>query len=317
MTAGAPLLDRSPWLALLGPTAAGKSEVALRLAEQLGAEIISVDSMQVYRRLDIGTAKPSPEDRARVAHHLLDVADIDEVFDAAQFVRLAHQALQDISARGKLPLFCGGTGLYFNALLHGLGRAPAGLPELRAELEAIPIAHLLQELRQRDPVAYESIDRRNPRRVIRAVEVIRLTGRPFSLQREDWSGSKAASARLPIFGLRRSSADLRQRIEGRIDAMFKEGLVAETDALLKQGLGRSPTAGQALGYRQVIEYLGGIRSLPETISLVKTRTWQFAKRQMTWFRRQLQVNWIEVASGQSPGKIAVEVCGRLPLTSRP
>lgn len=311
MTAVAPILAGSPWLALVGPTAVGKSEVALLLAEKLGGEIISVDSMQVYRGLDIGTAKPSVEERARTAHYLVDVAEINEEFDAARFVRLAQGAFEQIQARGKLPVLCGGTGLYFNALLHGLGSAPTGLRELRAELEAAPVSRLLQELEQRDPVAYARIDQRNIRRVIRAIEVIRLTGRPFSLQRADWSEAKAGTAQLPIFGLTRRPEDLRQRIDRRVDIMFRRGLVAETEALLKHGLERSRTAGQALGYRQAMEYLRGARSLPETIALVKTRTRQFAKRQMTWFRRQLPVNWIEVASEQSAGQIAEKVCRRL------
>ncbi len=171
---------------IAGPTAVGKSEIALQLAEQLGGEIISVDSMQVYRGLDIGTAKPSPADRARVPHHLIDICDLTESFDAAQFVRLAQKAVEEIQARGRVPIFCGGTGLYFKAFLSGLGEAPSANPELRAELEAMPFEALLRELRERDPAAYEKIDKQNPRRVIRAVEVIRLTGKKFSAQRAEW-----------------------------------------------------------------------------------------------------------------------------------
>ena len=171
---------------ITGPTAVGKSEIALRLAEQIGGEIISADSMQVYRGLDIGTAKPSPADRARVPHHLIDICDLTESFDAAQFARLAHRAVAEIQSRGRVPIFCGGTGLYFKAFLEGLGEAPPADATLRAELEAAPLKKLLAELRERDPTAYEKIDRQNPRRVIRAVEVIRLTGKPFSAQRAEW-----------------------------------------------------------------------------------------------------------------------------------
>src|SRR5258706_9064770 len=160
-------------LLLAGPTAVGKSEVALRLAEKLGGEIISVDSMQVYRGLDLGTAKPSAADRARVPHHLIDVVDINEPFDAAKFVELARRAVAEIQARGRVPVLCGGTGLYFKAFLEGLGDAPPADPALRAELEAAPLPGLLRELAERDPASYEKIDRRNPRRVVRAVEVIR------------------------------------------------------------------------------------------------------------------------------------------------
>src|SRR5438067_1732180 len=168
---------------LTGPTAVGKSELALLLAERLSGEIISVDSMQVYRGLDIGTAKPPPEQRARVGHHLIDVVEITEPFDAAQFVRLARKAMEEIQARGRVPILCGGTGLYFKAFLEGLGEAPPGDAALRAKLAAAPLAELLAELAERDPEIYQRIDRKNFRRVIRAVEVIRLTGKPFSEQR--------------------------------------------------------------------------------------------------------------------------------------
>ncbi len=168
---------------IAGPTAVGKSEIALRLAEQIGGEIVSADSMQVYRGLDIGTAKPSAAERARVPHHLIDVRDLNESFDAAQFIRLAQKLVEAIQSRKKTPIFCGGTGLYFKAFLSGLGEAPSANPELRAELEALPFEVLLRELREQDPAAYEKIDKQNPRRVIRAVEVIRLTGKKFSEQR--------------------------------------------------------------------------------------------------------------------------------------
>src|SRR5208282_4272921 len=171
---------------IAGPTAVGKSEIALRLAKQLGGEIISADSMQVYRGLDLGTAKPSPADRARVPHHLIDICDLTESFDAAQFARLAHRAVAEIQSRGHVPVLCGGTGLYFKAFLEGLGEAPSADAKIRAELEAVPLENLLAELRERDPAAYKKIDRQNPRRVIRAIEVIRLTGKPFSKQRARW-----------------------------------------------------------------------------------------------------------------------------------
>ena len=172
---------------IAGPTAVGKSEIALALAEKIGGEIISVDSMQVYRGLDLGTAKPSPAERARVPHHLVDVCDLHAAFDAAQFIRRAQTAVLEIQSRNKIPIFCGGTGLYFRAFLEGLGDAPAGDATLRAELEAAPLENLLAELRERDPAAFATIDQKNPRRVVRAVEVIRLTGKKFSEQRADWA----------------------------------------------------------------------------------------------------------------------------------
>jgi len=286
------LLHSRPLL-LAGPTAVGKSAIALLLAEKLGGEIVSVDSMQVYRGMDIGTAKPSPADRARVPHHLVDVVDVTEPFDAAQFVRLARRAVADIQSRGRLPILCGGTGLYFKAFLEGLGHAPPADATLRAVLEATPLPELLRELAERDPATYEHIDRQNPRRVIRAVEVIRLTGKPFSAQRADWQPSPLAPRPSPLhFAFARSTADLHQRIAARVDAMFRQGWVAETEQILRRGLAQNQTAMQALGYRQIVEHLRGERSLADTIELVKLRTRQFAKRQMTWFRRQLPLTWL-------------------------
>jgi tRNA dimethylallyltransferase len=295
-------------LLLCGPTAVGKSAVALRLAERLGGEIISVDSMQVYGGLDLGTAKPSAADRARVLHHLIDVVGISDAFDAAQFVQLARQAVRDIRGRGKLPILCGGTGLYFKAFLQGLGETPPAEPKLRAELERTPLNELLKELSERDPRTWERIDRQNPRRVIRAVEVIRLTGKPYSSQRAAWGGDPGCSPAVPgVFGLERSSADLRCRIDLRVDEMFRSGLVAETKRLLGYGLAGNRTAMQALGYRQVVEYLDGARSLADTVELVKVRTRQFAKRQMTWFRRQLKVEWFSVAPDERVDDVADRV----------
>jgi tRNA dimethylallyltransferase len=335
---------------ITGPTATGKSEIALLLAEQLGGEIISADSMQVYRGLDIGTAKPSPADRVRVPHHLIDICDLTGSFDAAQFARLAHHAAAEIQSRRRVPVLCGGTGLYIKAFLEGLGEAPPADAQLRAELEAVPLENLLAELRERDPAAYEKIDKQNPRRVIRAVEVIRLTGKPFSAQRSRWGepSHRPRSVDIPVRGFTghscpvsaeadvvspphelatgkspepadrnvcptsmivftRSPDDLRIRINARVDAMFARGLVEETRELLKHGLAENKTAMQAIGYRQVVEHLHGERSLAETIELVKIRTRQFAKRQLTWFRAQKNLEWLELKPDDSPEKWLPEI----------
>lgn len=290
---------------IAGPTAVGKSEIALRLAETVGGEIISVDSMQVYRGLDIGTAKPTATERARVAHHLIDVAELTEPFDAAQFVARARNAVTEIQSRGHRPIFCGGTGLYFKAFLEGLGAAPPANAELRVELEAAPLPELLRELEQRDPATFETIDRQNPRRVIRAMEVIRLTGKPFSAQRAGWSpSSNQPPASTPYIGLSRPAADLHPRINARVEAMLARGLIEETRHLLDHGLAQNQTAMQAIGYRQVVEHLRGDRSLAETIELVKSKTRQFAKRQMTWFRKHASLEWMELNASHSPEEIA-------------
>jgi tRNA dimethylallyltransferase len=290
----------------------GKSAVAIGLAQRLGGEIVSVDSMQVYRGLDIGTAKPSAEERARVAHHLIDVAGVSDPFDAARFARLAGEALAGIRARGRVPILCGGTGLYYRALFEGLGQAPPGDAALRAALGSTPLPELLRELAERDPVTYGRIDRQNPRRVIRALEVIRLTGRPFSEQRAQWDrGLQTGAHRCRLLGLERAAGDLRRRIDGRVEEMFRRGLVAETEQLLQQGLGQNPTAMQALGYRQVAEYLAGKRSLGQTVELVKIRTRQFAKRQMTWFRRQMRLRWIRL-EGEAATEQVVDLLSTTP-----
>jgi tRNA dimethylallyltransferase len=299
-----------PWF-IAGPTASGKSELALLLAERLNGEIITVDSMQVYRGLDIGTAKPTTAERARIPHHLLDVAELHEPFDAARFCALAELAAAQIQARGRVPIFCGGTGLYFKAYLEGLGEAPPADAALRAELEATPLAELLRELAEHDPATFAQIDRQNPRRVIRAVEVIRLTGKTFSSQRSVWADAsrlRHPDARIHI--LSRAKPDLDARINARVDAMFAQGLVAETERLLAAGLDRNPTAMQAIGYRQVVEHLRGERSLAETIELVKVRTRQFAKRQLTWFRRHAAGGrWLELAPGEPVAAVVARLLG--------
>jgi tRNA dimethylallyltransferase len=284
----------------------GKTEVAILLAERFGAEIISVDSMLVYRGMDIGTAKPSARDRSRAPHHLIDVADLSQPFDAAQFVSLARAAEQEILARGRRVLYCGGTGLYFRALLHGLGESPATDPAVRAELEQTPPAELLSELARRDPATFAVIDRQNLRRVFRALEVIRVSGRPYSEQKARWQ-STVGDAAPRILGLNRTAADLQARINARVDAMFEAGLVTEVRQLLDQGLTANRNALQALGYRQVVEHLQGQRTLPETIELVKRRTRRFAKHQMTWFKKQATMEWIEIPAETEPAAIASQV----------
>jgi tRNA dimethylallyltransferase len=310
MPAPSSILDQPPLpLFLGGPTACGKSELALLLAEKLGGEIISVDSMQVYRGLDIGTAKPTPAERARIPHHLLDVVELNEPFDAAKFCALAGAAMLAIQSRGRRPIFCGGTGLYFKAYLEGLGEAPPSDAALRAELEATPLDTLLCELAERDPATFERIDRQNPRRVIRAVEVIRLTGKPFSSQRAEWADAPHTTHHAPrLFVLSRPKPDLDARINARVETMFAQGLVAETQHLLERGLAQNPTAMQAIGYRQVVEHLRGERSLAETVELVKIKTRQYAKRQMTWFRRHAPAaRWVEIVPGEHLTALADKV----------
>ncbi len=278
---------------IAGPTAVGKSSLAIELAKRIHGEIISVDSIQVYQGLDIGTAKPSLSEQQEIPHHLIDIATLDESFDVQQFVEQASAARQQIEARNRPVIFCGGTGLYFRGLLEGLDHLPATNPYLRKELEQTPLPELLKELESTDPVWFQQIDQENPRRVIRALEIIRLTGQPVSTQRTTWNEDRNPD-RPTLFVLDRSTAGLRQRIDTRVDQMFARGLVEETRSLLDKGLRNNPSAKQSLGYRQVIDFLDGQQSLKDTIALVKTKTWQFAKRQRTWFRKQAKTHWIDL-----------------------
>ena len=280
----------------------------MEIARRVGGEIISVDSMQVYRGLDIGTAKPSSAERTSVPHHGVDVVNLDESFDAARFVALARSAELEIRSRRGVPILCGGTGFYLKALLEGLGQAPPGDQTLRSELDQIPLSELLLELERSDPETYAGIDRKNRRRVVRAVEVFRLTGHPLSAQRGRWPNPEPDFARPTlILGLARTPADLQARIARRVEAMFEAGLVRETEALLGRGLENNRTAMQAIGYRQVVEFLRGQRGADATKELVKVRTRQFAKRQMTWFRHQLPVEWTRVEPDEPPEETAARL----------
>ncbi|MDB6023866.1 MAG: tRNA dimethylallyltransferase [Verrucomicrobiales bacterium] len=311
-----PLPEQQP-IFIAGPTAVGKSAVALALAEKIAGEIISVDSMQVYRGLDIGTAKPSAAERVKIPHHFIDVAELTGAVDAAKFCELAQRAVVDICARKRIPIFCGGTGLYFKAFLEGLGEAPPSDVNLRAELEASPLETLLSELQEKDLVTFDRIDQKNPRRVIRAIEVIRLTGKPFSEQRSAWQKPTAETPdKRFLFGLSREPGDLRRRIDFRVDEMFAQGLVNETQSLLASGLDGNQTALQAIGYRQVVEHLRGERSLAETVELVKIRTRQYAKRQMTWFRRKMYLDWTHLTPTSEPGAIVETILSKYHACSR-
>lgn len=288
---------------IAGPTASGKSAVAMEVARHLGGAIVSVDSMQVYRGMDLGTAKPSAEEQAAIRHHLIDITELTESYDAATFISQAQEA----AAAEEQAIFCGGTGLYFQALLEGLGDAPRANAKIRAELENTATKKMIEELAEKDPVTHGTIDLQNRRRLVRAVEVIRVTGEPFSEQRAEWTSQVPEG----FFLVQREMEDLRKRIEERVDQMFDTGLVDETRALLP-ALEQNRTASQALGYRQVIDHLRGERDLPDTIALVKSRTWQFARRQQTWFRKLKGATHLQVAAEEDPAATAHRILDSLP-----
>lgn len=285
---------------LTGPTAAGKTAVALEWAERRGAEILSMDSMAVYRGLDIGTAKPTPDERRRVPHELIDLVEPDEEFSLAQYVAAAEQAAAEVRSRGREPLFVGGTPLYLKALLRGIFEGPPADWDFRrrwlSEAERHGAEWLHQRLAEVDPIAARRLHARDVRRVVRALEVFEKTGRPISEWQRQFDRARPAEA-CRVFVLDWPRDELNRRIERRVEAMFSSGIVAEVSGLLAAGKTLGRTARQALGYREVLDHLAGQRGLPDTIDLVKTRTRQFAKRQLTWFRSLSECRWIAMKDG--------------------
>ncbi len=274
-----------PLVVIIGPTAVGKSAVALHLAERLQGEIVSADSRQVYRGMDIGTAKPTPAERARVPHHLLDLVNPDQVLTLAEYQSLAYAAIADIHRRGHLPLLVGGSGLYVRAVTDGLliPRVPPNAA-LRAQLEAEArrdgALALHEKLRQHDPIAAARIDARNVRRVIRALEVCLTTGRTASEQ-QVW---QPPPYRILKLGLTRPRPILYQRIDHRIDEMLTMGLVEEVRALMARGYSLTLPALTGVGYRQIGAYLLGRCTLAEAISAMRRATRRFVRQQSNWFR---------------------------------
>jgi tRNA dimethylallyltransferase len=285
-------------LAIVGPTASGKSGLAFALARELGdVEIVSLDSMQVYRGMDIGTAKPSGAERAAVVHHLVDVADPDDDWSVARTQAGAREALRDIEARGRRALLVGGTGLYVRSVVDDL-RIPGEDPARRAELEVATeevegLRTAFRELQHLDPVAASRIEPLNRRRIIRALEVIHLTGRPFSSFGPGVDHFGPPAVAVQMIGLWLPRAGHAQRIANRVDAMRAAGLVDEVRALASAPGGLSRSAGQAIGYREVLAYLrGDVPALESALDLVVRRTRAFARRQRMWFRRDPRITWL-------------------------
>lgn len=278
-------------LALVGPTAAGKSALALLAAERLNAEVVAVDAFTVYRGMDVGTAKPSPRDRLAVPHHLVDVLDPSEDCTVSWFQQAARAAISDILRRGKQPLLVGGSGLYFRAVVDPLDFPPtdaAVRAQVTARVGADP-AVARAALAERDPEAAEAIDPGNLRRVIRALEVIELTGRPFSDWRRAWDDFTSVYPGLLVVGVQIPRPQLVARIDARVDAMIDGGLAAECAALRRQPLSR--TARQAIGYAEMLDHLDGRLTRDEAVERIKVRTRRFAVRQSRWFGADPRVRW--------------------------
>ncbi len=287
---------KSRLLCLLGPTAVGKTEIAIQLAQRLNAEIVSVDSRQIYRQMDIGTAKPTLEEQRAARHHLIDCVDISQPFSVADYQSLADAAIADIRNRGKRVLLVGGAGLYFRAIVDGLFEGPGANPALRKRLEAEAAQNGVDTLHKRlqtcDPESADRIHPNNLVRVIRALEVYELTGTPMSELQQQWHPEKQ---RYPFiaFGLAMPRALLYCRIEQRVDVMLANGLIAEVESLLAAGYARDSVALQSFGYRELIAYLDGDCTYLEAISQLKQNTRRFAKRQLTWFRKDTRIEWLD------------------------
>jgi tRNA dimethylallyltransferase len=295
---------------LTGPTASGKTAVGLALAKRLGAEILSLDSMAVYRGMDIGTAKPSADEMRLVPHHFIDCLDPSEELSLANYVESAGRKVAELRSRGREALFIGGTPLYLKALLRGIFQGPPADWELRRELEDLAVKRGNEELHARlarvDPVTAAKFPAGDLRRIIRALEVHHKTGVPISqLQRQFDQGRPAQECR--VFVLQWPREVLNARIDARVDAMFAAGLVQEVQRILARGQTFSRTAGQALGYREVLGHLAGQHSLADTIELVKTRTRQFAKRQLTWFRSLSECRSVLMSTDRDPAEVAREI----------
>ena len=280
-------------IVICGATATGKSDIALDIAEHIGAEIINADSMQLYRGMDIGTAKLKVAERRSIAHHMLDVLDVTEDSTVAWYQERARSAIAEIHGRGLHAVIVGGTGLYIKAILDDLN-FPDTDPQVRANLEKLGeefgAHYLFERLEELDPAAALAIDRANIRRIIRALEVIEITGKPFTanLPRED-------SSRFPDalqFGLVMDREHLRDRIDLRVDRMWQEGFVAEVDQLITQGIRRGTTAQRALGYAQILAMRDGKLSEDEAKEETKRASRQYARRQETWFSRDQRIQWV-------------------------
>ena len=295
---------------LVGPTACGKSGIALALAPRIDAEILSMDSMSVYRGMEVIAAKPTADARAQVPHHLIDLVEPDESFSVGRYVAEADRVAREVTARGYRPLLVGGTALYLKTMTEGLFDGPAANPDLRRQLkvraaaEGAPALH--RALAERDPQAAAKIHPNDLRRIVRALEVIALTGRPISEWQQQFGSPNERYACL-IIGIRRERQELYARIDRRVDEMFERGLVEEVRALSERQPPISPAASQALGYGELLQCFRGELDLEEAKALIQTHTRQFAKRQLTWFRSFRNIRWIDAGPSDDAASIAERI----------
>ena len=307
-------MKKSPFVLVIGgPTASGKSTLAMELAKILPVEIINADSMQVYRGMDIGTAKPGPVERKQVVHHLIDIRDPDEMFSAGEYADLFRQTVSSVIERGKLPVMVGGTGFYIRVALGGIFPGPARDEELRKKLqyeENSDPGSLFRRLAKDDPSSAVRIHEGDTKRIIRALEVLILTGRPISVhQREHAFADHPFETR--FFCLNSPREILYQWIEERVDRMIQRGLPGEVRGLLEKGFNPGLNSMKGLGYKEITAHLMGDTGIEEAIGLIKRNSRRFAKRQMTWFRGEPDIRWKEVRSRENLTTLAGEIAREL------
>lgn len=303
-----------PLVVIVGPTAVGKTEVGIRLARKIDGEVISGDSMQVYRHMDIGTAKPSAQEMAGVPHYMIDVISPGEEFNVAKFQEMVESYIEMIVKKGKIPILVGGTGLYVRSVIDDYDFSPpGGNDSLRAGLLRTAREKgnefLFRMLEKVDPATALKIHPHDTRRLVRALEVYQAMGRPIS-EFQYVTGNSKPKYNLAYFGLFMDRQRLYQKIEKRVDSMVEKGLVNEVSALVKMGYGLQNTSMQALGYKEILFYFRGLCTLAEAVDLIKRNTRRFAKRQMTWFRRDSRISWYDVEKYESLEEIANEIAIR-------
>jgi len=295
-------------LIILGPTAVGKTEVALSLLKKIKGEIISADSRQIYKHMDVGTAKPSKEIREKFPHHLVDIVSPDELFSAAEFKRRAELAIKSLQEEDKLPVIVGGSGLYIKAVVNGLFAGPGADWQLREELKERARREdrksLHEELKKIDFKAASRIHPHDEMRIIRALEVYYLTKKPISSYQKQGFSSLSNTV---MIGLRRKRALLYELINQRVDKMIKEGLINEVKSLLGRGYSENSFSLQGLGYKHIIKYLKGDYSKEEAIKLMKRDTRRFAKRQLNYFKRDKRIIWLDMENYSSPEDVSEEI----------
>jgi len=294
-------------LCIIGPTAVGKTEIAINIALCINGEIVSVDSRQIYRKMDIGTAKPTLEQINMVPHHVIDCVEPDEYFSVADYQKLADKAIKDIQNRGKVPMLVGGSGMYFRAVIDGLFEGPEAdkdfRDKLKAEAEEKGIEHLYEKLKIIDPQASKNIHHNDLTRIIRALEVFELSGTRISELQTQWNGSKTRYDFI-AFGLNRPRNELYERIEARVDNMITDGLLDEVRLL--SSYSRNLPAMNCFGYKEFFDYIDGKYDLKEAIRLVKQNTRRYAKRQLTWFKKDIRIRWIDLSENLSPKDMIIK-----------